>query len=144
VSHELELGRKLRCDLRKNFSSDLSEIWYVCRGCHNNNWLAGGVDRQSCIGLIFILKFILILFMLHILFFFDIILLFFKPGQGTGYFKNYYYCYYYYYYCCCCYFVFCVINYLCFCALSVIYVEVCLQYWSVQEIVDKFLYLPLK
>jgi len=52
VSCDFELGRKLRCDLRK-ILSDLNDIWYVGRGRHNNNWLAGRVDRQSRTGLIF-------------------------------------------------------------------------------------------
>jgi len=32
VSRDSELDQNLSCDFRKNFSSDLNEIWYVARG----------------------------------------------------------------------------------------------------------------
>ena len=64
VSRDSELDQNLSGDLRKKFSSDLNEIWYVGRG----RWVmhdgmpydriqgqghSGEVDRQSPTGLIF-------------------------------------------------------------------------------------------
>jgi len=66
VSRDSELDQNLSGDLRKNFSSDLNEIWYVGRGrwvMHDgmpygrNQGQSQGhsreVDRQSPTGLIF-------------------------------------------------------------------------------------------
>ena len=70
MSRDSELDQNLSADLRKNFSSDLNEIWYVGRGrrvMHDgtpygrNQGQGQGhsreVDRQSPTRLIFIITF---------------------------------------------------------------------------------------